>query len=355
MVQEISIRNYKGFADENMNVCPITVLCGVNSGGKSSFLQALLLGISTLIRKENQGILDLMHLPFGLKLFSFDEILYQDALEEEITVKITTESQEATAIFLPSDDERADNEIKYAVDNKEKFTFGNVWYLGAGRSLAEYQERGTRQNITLGDHLEYLAYILEQGREVSLPIDKKRNLHNQENNFFSIQVNEWLDYIMPGSQVGGYSEGRDNVVSLLFGQNKQSHKDNVGFGLSFTLPILVAGLLAKSGDLLMVENPELHLHPKAQSNMMYFFERIAECGVQVIIETHSDHVINGLRRTVVDDACGLSPKDYLLYFFDSNTNWESIHFDENAELDNWPKDFMEQGEEDLYFIRKARK
>lgn len=356
MVEEIFIKNYKSFSEGNIKLSPITVLCGVNSGGKSSFIQALLLGISTLKHRTNQGTLDLMHLSYGLKLFSFDEILYKDALEEEISIEIFFESEQSKVIFTPSDDKRADNEVKYTSYKGENVgNLGSVWYLGADRSLAEYQEKGTCQNITIGDNLEYLAYILEQGREVKFPLDKKRNLRNEDNNYFSQQVNEWLDYIMPGNHVAGYSEGKENIVSLLFGQNKQSHKNNVGFGVSFTLPILVAGLLAKFGDLLVVENPELHLHPKAQSNMMYFFERVAECGVQVIIETHSDHVINGLRRTVVDNHCKLTHEDYLLYFFDANTNWEVIHLNGNADLDNWPKDFMEQGEEDLYFIRKARK
>ena len=354
MLNKIFINNYKCFHEAEIAMKSITVLCGVNSGGKSSLLQALLLGISTMkIRKKN-GTLDLMHLPFGVKLYSFYEILYRKADKEEITVEISSNDKFNKVVFSPSDVIKADNEIKYVNYSKNRINVKNVWYLDANRSLAEYQEKGTLKNIILGEHFEYIAFILEQGRDVRFPVDKKRNFYNDDNKFFSIQVNEWLNFIMPGNQVGGYSEGRDNIVSLLFGANNKSHKNNVGFGVSFTLPILVAGLLAKSGDLLIVENPELHLHPKAQSNMMYFFERIAECGVQVVIETHSDHVVNGLRKTVVDDKCKLSPEEYLLYFFDDNSNWETIKLNNYAELDNWPKDFMEQGEDDLYFIRKAR-
>src|SRR5262249_29200794 len=77
--------------------------------------------------------------------------------------------------------------------------------------------------------------------------------------------------------------------------------DNMGFGLSYALPILVAGLLAPVGGLLIVENPEAHLHPAGQSKLGRFLARVAGGGVQIIVETHSDHVLNGIRLAATEE------------------------------------------------------
>lgn len=354
MITKLNIKNYKCIQEGEFSLAPLTVLCGVNSGGKSSFLQALLLGAEAWHTQRQEGLLDLMRLSFGLKLFSYEEILNVNAIEESITIGIHENGQEMEVQFLLLKEES--NEIRYKMLSlpKEKKS-RKIWYLGADRSITQYQIRGNRQNLSLGDNYEYLAFILELGREAKLSVDKRKNRVDESNIFLSTQVNEWLDFLMPGSYVSGESYGKDNMVSLLFDKTKYYHKSNVGFGVSFTLPVLVAGLLAKEGDVLIVENPELHLHPKAQSNIMYFFERLARCGVQVLLETHSDHIVNGLQKIIVDSQCGLKANDVLIYFFDKNAKGQEIHLDQNAELNHWPDEFMDQEDKDLYFIRKHRK
>ena len=106
---------------------------------------------------------------------------------------------------------------------------------------------------------------------------------------------------------------------------------------------------------MIVENPELHLHPKAQSELMAFFVKISLAGVQVILETHSDHIVNGMRKAIVNDYCALNPDDVRLYFFDDKKKCQKIEINENADLETWPEDFMDQGEQDLCYIRKHRK
>ena len=61
------------------------------------------------------------------------------------------------------------------------------------------------------------------------------------------------------------------------------------------MPILATGLIAEAGSYMIVENPEAHLHPSAQSKIGRFLAMVAHTGVKVIIETHSDHVINGIQ------------------------------------------------------------
>ena len=75
---------------------------------------------------------------------------------------------------------------------------------------------------------------------------------------------------------------------------------NVGFGITYALPIVVSALSARPGSLLIVENPEAHLHPRGQVKMGELLCQASEAGIQVLIETHSDHVLNGIRLAVRD-------------------------------------------------------
>ena len=90
---------------------------------------------------------------------------------------------------------------------------------------------------------------------------------------------------------------------------------SVGFGITQVLPILVAALSAGKNELWLIENPEVHLHPAGQAQMGQFLAEVAAAGVQVIVETHSDHVFNGIRRAVKSKR--LAADDVALHFMRS--------------------------------------
>src|SRR5262249_43391637 len=127
---------------------------------------------------------------------------------------------------------------------------------------------------------------------------------------------------------------------------------NVGFGLTYTLPILIAALALPPGGLLLVENAEAHLHPQAQVRMGELLSLAASGGVQVIAETHSDHVLNGVRLAV--KAGDIPPESVALRYFDrSNPEMElssrvqSMHVDGNGRIDNWPPGFFDEWDKSL--------
>lgn len=351
MVSRLELQNFKCFHHMEMECKPFTVLCGVNSCGKSSVIQAILLAREAW---ESNGNFDLMNMKYNTDLYSFDEILYDNAEEDEIFVKLTINDHDIDFIFHS---EENDNNVSCQCNSLDAYKVKDlerVWYLGSDRTISQIQKRGNITKLELGKENEYLGFILEKGRSNKIPVDKRRNCSDMDNLLLMTQVNEWLDYILPGNQVMAATAGNDNLISMRFGKGQKLHKTNVGYGISFILPILVSGLLADEGDLVIVENPELHLHPKAQSALMQFLARLVSTGVQVMIETHSDHIVNGLRKAVVDSKCGLKPSQTAIYFFDSNCQIKGITIDANAELSEWPEDFMEQEEMDLYFIRKMR-
>ena len=130
---------------------------------------------------------------------------------------------------------------------------------------------------------------------------------------------------------------------------------NVGFGITYALPILVSGLTVPEGGMLLVENPEAHLHAKAQSNMGYFLARMAAAGVRVIIETHSEHIVNGIRRMIVEGKTDMLHDDMTIYFF-QNKNGEKnimeITMDDMGNLSEFPVDFFDQVRQDMSELMK---
>ena len=137
------------------------------------------------------------------------------------------------------------------------------------------------------------------------------------------------------------------------GQSLFVRPTNTGFGLSFVLGIIVAGLAATSDTVLIVENPEAHLHPKAQSMIGEFLGRVAAGGTQVFVETHSEHVLNGIRRMVKQTI--LSPDGVRFHFFARTLNAVEpsvsvIPVSAAGDISSWPDGFFDQLDRDLSII-----
>jgi hypothetical protein len=127
---------------------------------------------------------------------------------------------------------------------------------------------------------------------------------------------------------------------------------HVGFGLTQILPIVIAALSASAGDILLIENPEVHLHPGGQAKMGQFLAQVAKAGVQVIVETHSDHVLNGIRRAVKDEQ--LTPEQVALHFFrprsENMPQVISPQLDKSGNIDSWPEGFFDQFDKDMNYF-----
>ncbi len=129
---------------------------------------------------------------------------------------------------------------------------------------------------------------------------------------------------------------------------EQENLVDTGFGCSQVLPIIVAGLNRNKGDLLIMQQPEIHLHPKAQAGLGSFINTVAQKGVQIILETHSEHLLLRVQSHIASGE--LKPDDVFVYYFDSEINPEDnkqrkvvhrISFNENGLFrDKWPKGFF---------------
>ena len=122
---------------------------------------------------------------------------------------------------------------------------------------------------------------------------------------------------------------------------------NVGVGVSQVLPILVTALVADPGAIILLEQPELHLHPKVQSRLADFFLAVIRTGRQCLVETHSEYLVNRLRLRIAESPIGDNlNKQVVLHFVErkpSVSYFRQVEINEYGAIPQWPKDFFDQG------------
>lgn len=184
---------------------------------------------------------------------------------------------------------------------------------------------------------------------LALPSDDGKTNHT-----LAHQTQLWMRHVSPNVAFNAEAIARADQVHLgvrVYGeQTDYLRPTNMGFGICYTLPVIVAGLTAKPGTVLIIENPEAHLHPAGQSQIARFLARVAAAGVQVIIETHSDHVLNGIRIAVKTKT--LKSDEAVIQFI--RRDWEmgsnridSLKIYKDGGIDRWPEKFFDQMEKDL--------
>jgi predicted ATPase len=328
MITRIAINNFKAFREAEINLNYLNLFTGLNGMGKSTFIQSLLL----LRQSELEGT----SLLEGLKLKGnlIDIGKGKDAYSINATTDyIKFEIDEDYKNFINvSYQFIAEMDILPSVDGKILFDFKGAEmplvtdrfkYLKAERLAPDHNYKANLSAVQKDSFLGYrgenvpLFIALNKFEPVSLPSVQHRNA--KTNNLIS-NLDAWLNDITPGSHVIStyYTELDIVKIGFQFDTGKdvtpQFSPVNVGFGFTYTLPVLTAILSAKKGDLLIIENPESHLHPQGQAKMGELLAKAASDGVQIIIESHSDHLFNGIRIAVKNGA--ISKDDLSVFYFE---------------------------------------
>jgi predicted ATPase len=176
----------------------------------------------------------------------------------------------------------------------------------------------------------------------------------RENKELLANVNEWLNYLGQNIEIEKIHESVYQILSS--NRNLKTDLTNVGFGLSQILPVLVEPLVANEGDIVILQQPEIHLHPKAQSVLGDFFIWVAKKRkITLFIETHSEYLLRRVRRRTAEGA-----KDALLPLSIEPTAVSILSIEKEgtdcrvAEVAinehggfKWPKDFLENELDDL--------
>jgi len=133
---------------------------------------------------------------------------------------------------------------------------------------------------------------------------------------------------------------------------------DVGFGVSQILPVLVLCYYAPEGSTLILEQPEIHLHPAVQSGLAdVLIEVMKTRNLQIILESHSEHLLRRLQRRIAEQKDGLTNEDISLYFCSLNSDGSSklttLELDQFGNIANWPDNFFGDEMGDLFAMTEA--
>lgn len=364
MINAIKIENFKSLRAIDLSLSQLNVLVGLNGSGKSSILQSILLLRQSFTNVNSHiGLL----LRGGLiDLGSGKDVFYQVAGSDE-KIKFTI-NENSTAIewvfgYNPANDILPLEQITPNVDLSSISAFNrNFQYLNAEHLSPQVSynksEYHVVQNRNIGTKGEYTAHYLAQyglSKQVTTP-----NLQHPsaKSPSFIHQVDAWVSEISPGARLIAEDVRGLDIIRLAIqfetddGYTEDIKPINTGFGIAYVLPTVVAILKAKAGDLVILENPESHLHPRGQSTIGRMIAYAAEAGVQFLIETHSDHVINGIRVAVKKEQ--VQPQNVKVFHFDRVTDGREqysevreILIDKNGELSDYPPGFLDEWGEQL--------
>jgi predicted ATPase len=367
----LRLQNYKCFDDQLLEFKTLTLLSGLNGTGKSSVLQSLLL----LRQSYQQSLLETTGLALNgdlIHIGTAKDALFEKAKEDVIGFDLTLSDkttkgwrfnydEEADVLALALSEPNVTNIIpKHQIIYNSSLFGINFHYLQAERlgprRFFETSDFLVRQRRQLGPAGEYTAQFLDIFGKESIRNSSILGHPNAASDTLKDQVEAWLGEISPGTRISLAPNLGTDTVSLQYSfvTGKQvSNKyraTNVGFGITYVLPIIVAVLSSTPSSLLLIENPEAHLHPQGQARIGELLALAASCGIQVIIETHSDHVLNGIRLSVHGGK--LSPDMVQIHFFqrsleDGQSLVASPRIDRNGRIDRWPNGFFDEWDKSL--------
>jgi predicted ATPase len=376
MITELRLQNFKCFRKLDLPLARFTLLAGLNGMGKSSVIQSILL----LRQSWRSGDLQASRLLLNGELTELgtgEDILLEGADEDQINIGLTLRFKNKTekkADFAFGYDKESNllqgqnptppgflpgNELIRIAEQAALPPFGPAFHyvfaerFGPRKMLPLSEAHARAQD--LGSHGQYvLHFLLEHGTKIELEKGDPRLAPDAGRTLLD-QVDAWLQEISPGchlnidpvrradSALSGFEFDRPGDV-----KTRAFRATNVGFGLSYALPVLVALLAAPTDALVLLENPEAHMHPRGQTRLGQLAARAASAGVQVILETHSDHVLDGARLCVRDGQ--LAPGKALFHYFERKGAEAFVitpKIDSDGRLDQWPSGFFDQHDENL--------
>ncbi|WP_312393918.1 DUF3696 domain-containing protein [Chryseobacterium sp.] len=354
MLTDIKLFQFKKFKDEPVELYPLTLLTGINGMGKSSVIQALILLRQSFDRGDLQNNNKLViEDPALVNLISPDDMLNSDADNVEVAISIVDEQNGEAEWKVKAEGKSNTLELVKAVDPKiyNSSLFSSTFqYLSAERigPRPNYARLSvSRSHSPIGYAGEFFASrILEAVTKVEEVRLAKLLQEKQSKKVYDL-LSFWVsEIIYPGSKVS-IDDSNDSTIDVTYTFKDQPTKTfnpmNIGFGFSYAIPVILAVLTAEPGSLLIVENPEAHLHPRGQSRMGHLLALASESGLQVIVETHSDHLLNGIRVAVKQEK--LSAIKTQIHFFTNDfgdTIKQSFQIEEGGGMERWPKGFFDE-------------
>lgn len=375
-MRRLKIKNFKCFENITINFRNLTILAGGNGAGKSTIIQTLLILLQTYNAKNFDTLPTKLYLnDYFCELGNSKRLLNYEATEDKIKFKIYDKNSHSTEfVCIENKDDLSIlnvvnfNRVSGAIKNSSLNFLKYFDFIGADR-FGPKTFHHTDSNfsvINVGKFGEYTALVLNNY--------KFEPIINADGDLLS-NVNYWLTEIFKFTQIDTHYISEANIAMFKIKNHPKGDYEspvNMPYGVSYLLPIIVSCLVRQipkdrlfenynqedeENELVIIENPEAHLHPFAQSKLGYFLAKMSK-HVQIIIETHSEHIINGIRLATLEED--IDQNEIIINFLESNEdsiqpNIKEISIDQFSDLTDWPRGFFDQQEADISKIFKHKR
>ncbi len=322
MITKIELKGFKSYVDYTFELKPLTILTGLNSSGKSSVIQAIRM-MDNMSSRENGG----SHV-WNLGLGSDSELVNPNCENFQISAWKNHRYEEAWFSYNSS-------KSKNKLWSMPSCIYVAADRMGATSTIPIYEDEA------LGGRGENVLRRIEHFRDEQLPELLRGDAEGTTLNYV---LRYWLQKISPGVKFDYRIEEKADVSYSLYDNHRSA---NVGYGLSYSLPVIVALLTStlETGTIVLIENPEAHLHPQGQAEMARLICLCVEAGAQVVVETHSDHLFDGVRIYARESENHFANKvaTFWCQLDDNrNTQVDRCQIQENGRLDHWPEHMFDQ-------------
>ncbi len=239
--------------------------------------------------------------------------------------------------------------LEQVIEQITSFFTSKIRYLGPlradpGTIQQQFSPTGELDNV--GIQGEYAAIVYHTNKNALINWYNPQTQQVEEGTL-QVALDAWAHYLNIAEHIDIAEAGAIGITWQIIPKagRKPRSLPEVGVGISQVLPILVMGLLSPANCLLIIEQPELHLHPVVQARLGDFFVGLAKCKKQCLIETHSENLVSQLRLHIVESG-GLEKSDCMVYFVDQDeqgaAKFEKIEISPNGNILNWPDGFFDE-------------
>ncbi|RLA84515.1 MAG: hypothetical protein DRG78_01285 [Epsilonproteobacteria bacterium] len=352
MIDKLDIEAFKCFKKESLEFRNLTVLTGTNGSGKSSVIQAIL-QLALHSNKDYSSPLA-TYLRFVGDFneavnFNMDEKLYKISIDTGDKTNAMQVNNASTILG------------NYMIDPVfMSYSNGNLVFLSADRiGPQDIYDKNSNPLDKFGIKGEFAIDFLQKSKKTRYKVIDELVIGNETNiNFLPRQVNYWLNSILDTTIETEDIPDTNQVKASFKNSEIAVRPKNMGSGISYVTSILIICLSAKIGQIIIIENPEIHLHPKAQSKLAEFLAFVASKGIQIIIETHNDHLINRFRYEVFEG--NLKSDEIIIHYKEKDIPFEQIKIKEDGKFCNkngensFPNGFYDATLKEIFAINKGK-
>ena len=357
MIKYIQIENFKSLKRISLPLENLNLFFCFNGMGKSSVIQSLLLLRQSYWENHPSGLQRLYTNGDLVSLGTGEDVLCQSSSEEDrirFYIQYTDDLKYDCQYKVSEKSDQLERECQEIEEKYNTSLLGDdFWYLGAEHlgpkkeySMEKWKKEGVNELGNCGEFV--VPFLAMKGEKIIVP--DNMCMKTGRTNRLIDQVSAWMSEISPGIKISAelIPMIEKAKLNISYGGELQTADPflpvNVGFGIPYVLPLVVELLISHKDSLLLIENPESHLHPKGQTMVAKLIALAAANGCQILCESHSDHIINGIRVSV--RHAKIDNQKVRVSYFSKNERHETkidhICVDKQGNLSEYPAGLLDE-------------